>query len=182
VELLAGASAPALQASERSASAGGPEEEWAGGGAVVEGSTSSSSSSSSSSGGGRGESESAEEPAGGSGEGSSSLSPFRAALLSADGACVAVKEAETALARAVSLQRSLPGQVKPRMARMRRDEKGCGCCVLAAVQSKILFWEDAQKYPNGVVRAHIDFGSSRAVWAIVVCLGAGSDVSLRTAL
>eukprot|EP00752_Nemacystus_decipiens_P004283 g3912.t1 len=40
----------------------------------------------------------------------STLSPFRVALLSADGACVAVKKAENALARAVSLQRSLPGQ------------------------------------------------------------------------
>lgn len=42
---------------------------------------------------------------------SPSLSPFRRALLAADDACVAVKRAETALARAVSLQRSLPGQV-----------------------------------------------------------------------
>lgn len=112
VELLADASTSTSTSTSRkqvaesgTSSAGGVE----GGadGAGTEGG-SSTSSSTSSNGGGIGNDDRAFGPS----EKSSSLSPFRAALLSADGACVAVKKAETALARAISLQRSFPGQVR----------------------------------------------------------------------
>ena len=118
VELLADAStspSPSTTRVAESSIGSTPEGRGVVDDAGTEGSSSSSSSSSNSSSGGgedggRGSNNGDVRTAEISAEGSS-LSPFRAALLSADGACVAVKKAESALARAVSLQRSLPGQV-----------------------------------------------------------------------
>eukprot|EP00903_Cladosiphon_okamuranus_P018811 g17303.t1 len=106
VELLAGATTSKSTSATRIAESGtGGSTAGTGGGddgAGTEDSRSRSSSSSGSAGG--------DNPDFGRRAEGSSLSPFRAALLAADGACVAVKKAETALARAVSLDRSLPGQ------------------------------------------------------------------------